>query len=1142
MRRTLGRIAVLLVTMVLMTYGINAPPVQAAAVLNVSASSGTPGTVLGISGTGWASGESIQIKYDGTPLGSVIYADGSGNWSTSVTVPHSPSGSHSIAAAGTTNSQSTTFTVMAGVTVSQTSGPVGATVTINGIGFGNQETGINVQYDGTTVAPGATSSALGDFAATFAIPASPSGSHSITAYGSITPVTRTIIFTVTPGVAINKTSGAPGASVGVSGSGFAANESGITINYDGTALTTGVIANSLGTWSATITVPASPAGNHVIHAYGATTLPAATSDIAFTVGAGVSASQTTGPPGNSITVSGSGFGASETGITVTYDSTTVTSGIRANGQGAWTATFTVPNSPSGSHNIGAYGATTSGASGVTFTLTPVVSAAQPGGFPGNSLTVTGSGFGASETGITITWDGNSVASSIRANAQGGWTGNFVIPPSPAGPHAVHAYGATTQATATSDVIFNVGAGVALSQTSGAPGSSISVTGAGFGASETGITVTYDGANVATGIRANAQGNFTATFNVPNSAAGPHTLHSYGATTLASTTADVVFTVTPGISVSQTSGAPGSSMTISGSGFGSNETGITVVYDTTTVASGLRANAQGSWSTTFVVPPSAIGSHTIGASGAVTQAATVAPATFSTMSTLSLNPALGYVGGSVQVDGLGFAINSPLKLYYDDKEITPTPAPTTDPTGSFGIPITIPKSKAGAHTVRVVDGQRKDRKTAFTMDSTPPPVPAPQSPDDGARTGLLGGAMPTFRWANVTDPSGVSYQLQIDTSPDFSQPILDRPDLTTNRYTLTAAEALPLGEYYWRVKAIDNASNLSAWSQPRVLKAGLMAMSTLILMIIVVLAALAAAAWFFLIRRPALRRREAAAVGEAEGPRVVVTGQWRSIEAPSEEQPAKERPMPLRLALPQPTKGQKTLSTEEQARLKVIVDFAQSLPLVEAGYTTNWLLDLLESGTGIEASLPIYEQILKGDLQVHYEPAWIHHPTYQDLTSLLEGQPALQDLNAFVDAVNRCASDAASLLQEMYRDCVAEVPQGFLEKGGWTFISSVYNDATSWFMGKSLRDPSEREYSTKPRADDESGTVWLWGDDTTSFAGPLIQAADEREALKLRGLHLKLRRNYRNNAKAKDVVGTMTQLEVQRSRLLNVFSQFGRLRQ
>jgi len=196
--------------------------------------------------------------------------------------------------------------------------------------------------------------------------------------------------------------------------------------------------------------------------------------------------------------------------------------------------------------------------------------------------------------------------------------------------------------------------------------------------------------------------------------------------------------------------------------------------------------------------------------------------------------------------------------------------------------------------------------------------------------------------------------------------------------------------------------------------------------------------------------------------------------------------------------------------------------------------LLQSSMGVEMSTLVYEQLLKGEVQVRYEPTWMRHPTYQELTTMLRGQPLLQDLDAFVDLINRLASEATGLLQEIYRDAISEIPSDFLAKGGWEFVSAIYSDALSWLLGRSLRDPAERDYILKPGR--EGRTLWLWGEDNTSFAGPLIQVLNENEASAARSLHLKLRRTYRNSDRARQLVSMITQVEVQRDRLVNAFRQ------
>jgi subtilisin family serine protease len=95
---------------------------------------------------------------------------------------------------------------------------------------------------------------------------------------------------------------------------------------------------------------------------------------------------------------------------------------------------------------------------------------------------------------------------------------------------------------------------------------------------------------------------------------------------------------------------------------------------------------------------------------------------------------------------------------------------------------------------------------WTVDSTAPAQPALISPADGTSTG---NARPTFDWNDVTDPSGVTYQIQIDNSGSgFPSPEINQSSLSTSSFT--PSSSLPIGTYSWRVRASDGAGNI-AWS-------------------------------------------------------------------------------------------------------------------------------------------------------------------------------------------------------------------------------------------------------------------------------------------------------------------------------------------
>jgi hypothetical protein len=94
------------------------------------------------------------------------------------------------------------------------------------------------------------------------------------------------------------------------------------------------------------------------------------------------------------------------------------------------------------------------------------------------------------------------------------------------------------------------------------------------------------------------------------------------------------------------------------------------------------------------------------------------------------------------------------------------------------------------------------------DTTPPPRPWRISPPHGYQTD---DDTPSFDWSDVSDPSGVTYWLQIAYDYNFTSLVLDNNGLATSDYTLAELESLADGPYYWRVCATDGALNQSAWT-------------------------------------------------------------------------------------------------------------------------------------------------------------------------------------------------------------------------------------------------------------------------------------------------------------------------------------------
>ena len=298
-------------------------------------------------------------------------------------------------------------------------------------------------------------------------------------------------------------------------------------------------------------------------------------------------------------------------------------------------------------------------------------------------------------------------------------------------------------------------------------------------------------------------------------------------------------------------------------------------------------------------------------------------------------------------------------------------------------------------------------------------------------------------------------------------------------------------------------------------------------IIVVLAVGVILALYFLIIRPILRRRQ------NKGPLQtteliypeIVSGEYKTLEAGT---PDAQRALPYNLSLPEAPETR--ISHEDQARLEIDLNFAKTIPIIEPSQDISWLFEVADSKKTLDIPT-LFSQMIKGDIKPRYEPAWLKHPSFQKLQDLLAGNPLLQDLNAYLDSVNQTADLTITLLQGIYKDASAEIEWDILASGGWQFVSSIYNNSLSWFMGKYLEEPSEGEYDIKPD-DNKAGEnefFGLFGDQNTSFAGLLI-LAEEEEMPKLRELHIKLRNVYRNDERSHEVFNLLAKLKVQRNRL------------
>lgn len=261
-----------------------------------------------------------------------------------------------------------------------------------------------------------------------------------------------------------------------------------------------------------------------------------------------------------------------------------------------------------------------------------------------------------------------------------------------------------------------------------------------------------------------------------------------------------FNVRQQVSMTPASAAVGEIVTIVGTGFAPVED-VTAYFDDKEISI-TQTGTDGGFTATVQIPPCGDGVHRL----KVDDKTNKAFSEIKVSSAMSINPETGFIGMQAAVQGSGFRPGFPVNLSYDNIKLEGT---TVQAEGSFTHSFKIPVSKSGAHNVTASDGVNT-QKIIFTVESTPPLAPTTQLPADGDRaTKDI-----HFEWSTVNDPSGVTYTFEVADDAQFSNVIMSQANVTANYIDITEdSKMLPGREkpYYWRVKAVDRASNEGMWS-------------------------------------------------------------------------------------------------------------------------------------------------------------------------------------------------------------------------------------------------------------------------------------------------------------------------------------------
>lgn len=140
--------------------------------ITLSPVKGSTGKAVTVTGTGFAPASSVLVTYDSANIVSTD-TNSSGSFTTTITVPSSVDGKHTITATdGSMNSDSATYTVVPSISEKPVSAKQGAsiTATVNGNGFAANSQ-VTVTFGGVQVATIATNS-TGSFTTSYTVPTS----------------------------------------------------------------------------------------------------------------------------------------------------------------------------------------------------------------------------------------------------------------------------------------------------------------------------------------------------------------------------------------------------------------------------------------------------------------------------------------------------------------------------------------------------------------------------------------------------------------------------------------------------------------------------------------------------------------------------------------------------------------------------------------------------------------------------------------------------------------------------------------------------------------------------------------------------------------------------------------------------------
>jgi len=253
--------------------------------------------------------------------------------------------------------------------------------------------------------------------------------------------------------------------------------------------------------------------------------------------------------------------------------------------------------------------------------------------------------------------------------------------------------------------------ITLSPTSGAIGTKVTVSGAGFESfAGTDIGIFFDNEELASSpLTVPESGTFTANFEVPEDAKLGMNYVTVG-TVLGGEIRKSFVVEEPEIELDTDEGAVGAVVTVEGRGFYAGGT-LDVYY----YLNGSRVNVgsevagpTGDFIFTLYIPDSVSGKHEIKVEDALDSSA---EAYFEVISYIVVSPSSGAIADELTVSGTGFGGGSDVSLYFNNIMMAEEAA---DKYGSFEVTFKVPTLQSGTYGVEAEDDEDNRAEVAFTV--------------------------------------------------------------------------------------------------------------------------------------------------------------------------------------------------------------------------------------------------------------------------------------------------------------------------------------------------------------------------------------------------------------------------------------------